>query len=127
MALSFFGGLKMARNKHTPGPWEVHEVFEHDEVISRGVRQVGGKGINTGEDFEMFSEADARLIAASPDLLKAAKSKEACRHVGPGFQAWDVLRRAAIALRADGQHSTGRALDQIATALESAVEKAEGY
>jgi hypothetical protein len=59
--------------KPTPGPWEVREVIDDDVIISRGVRQVGGRGINQGVDIEMFSEADARLIAAAPDLLAALK------------------------------------------------------
>lgn len=65
--------LTHAALTHTPGPWEVHEVID-DYVISRGVRSsVTGKGINTGEDYEMFSEADAHLIAAAPELLEVLR------------------------------------------------------
>lgn len=64
--------------KHTPGPWSV--VNEHDEVtviagehISHGfkvryeiARDVGG---HRGDEY-----ANARLIAAAPDLLEAIQA-----------------------------------------------------
>jgi hypothetical protein len=53
-------------SKHTPGPWEAQEY-----ASPRGrwyVRQVGGlKTIN----YPLSNEANARLIAAAPELLKA--------------------------------------------------------
>lgn len=64
-----------AKTKGTPLPWEVHEVEDAGEVISRGFRQVGGMGINTGEDVELFSKADAEFIVRacnSHDALVAA-------------------------------------------------------
>lgn len=60
----------MSEAKHTPGPWtawnrgigwEVHHSVDDD-----------GYGISVNDGFrETFSEADARLIAAAPDMLAA--------------------------------------------------------
>jgi hypothetical protein len=69
--------MKAATVEHTPTPWEVHEVEDSGEVVSRGMRQVGGKGINKGEEFELFDKADAdfivRAVNAHDDLLAAAR------------------------------------------------------
>ncbi|ELC6296689.1 hypothetical protein RJO53_002834 [Enterobacter hormaechei] len=48
--------------KHTPGPW----YWDFEGLGSKDVL-VFGKGY----PFEMTSEANKRLIAASPDLLEA--------------------------------------------------------
>lgn len=60
----------------TPGPWEVYENTEDcgqedGEIASRGVRQIGGAGLNKGVEYELFSAADAHLIAAAPALYAA--------------------------------------------------------
>lgn len=62
----------MTEQKHTPGPW-----------IVRAVPNVGlvghtGYAIDFNEDQEqvvdfVYEEADAKLIAAAPDLLSIAK------------------------------------------------------
>jgi hypothetical protein len=62
-------------SKHTPGPWEtfkehnVRDVHDH-----RGVATCGGYSQNWNEDI-VYQEniANARLIAAAPELLEAAK------------------------------------------------------
>lgn len=68
------------RTTHTPGPWEhlwtnkvVHVVphkrdVERYENIATVLVPDGGHGVKT---------ANARLIAAAPDLLKAAKLAQA--------------------------------------------------
>lgn len=66
------------RTTHTATPWEVHEVRDDGEVISRGFCQVGGKGINRGECYELFSEEDAEFIVRAcnchDELLAALKA-----------------------------------------------------
>lgn len=66
----------MSKNKHTPGPWTYQQFHEHDEwyigcpvvdemvamVVSNSFLPVGSRN----------AEANARLIAAAPDLLEAA-------------------------------------------------------
>jgi hypothetical protein len=58
-------------DKHTPGPWQLHEVTN-----SRG--KVTRYRIYSGHDYGQHTdvarepqEADARLIAAAPELLEA--------------------------------------------------------
>ena len=67
---------------HTATPWEVHEINDghigDNEVISRGFRSsVTGKGINTGEDYEMFSAADAERIVQCVNACAGLSDPEA--------------------------------------------------
>ena len=61
--------------KHTPGPWELrHERYcgKTDHVIRIGTASVYfNRGIGNTEETAI---ANARLIAASPDLLEALQS-----------------------------------------------------
>lgn len=101
------------RPKHTPGPWR----WEYsDEECTRPIALAGpGKDvILASEDATgpraYVSEADARLIAAAPDLYAACKaSMTAIR---------ETIRRP-MGVQPD---SATEALDLIATALD----KAEG-
>ena len=58
-------------NKHTPGPWTVNA---YNEIESGAVRicsvdiEETNAGLNGGE-----GQANARLIAAAPDLLEALR------------------------------------------------------
>jgi hypothetical protein len=54
---------------HTPGPW-THEVHQLSEGFSGIVYAANGMRVGT----DHLSEDDARLIAASPDLLEACKA-----------------------------------------------------
>lgn len=80
--------------KHTPGPWTLdgpHQVW---------AESVGEYVAITAEieDFDAVprdqAEANARLIAAAPDLLEALKLAE--RHCPVNSEA-EILARAAIA------------------------------
>lgn len=63
----------------TQGKWEVYEIVDaHDEdddpedfVYARGMRVVGGAGLNKGEDIERFDKADAAFIAAAREDVPA--------------------------------------------------------
>lgn len=59
----YMQGLKV-----TEGPWEIYEVTDDTEVIARGIQQVNGRGINQGEEFELFHKADALLMAQAPSM-----------------------------------------------------------
>jgi hypothetical protein len=89
--------------QHTPGPWEVF----------KGLYGYGIKGICGGYHGDIDIEADARLIAAAPELLDALKqlTKDAervkevmLREVGIGMvdEVGLSLARAAIAKAAGG-------------------------
>jgi len=53
-------------SKHTPGPWEMGEETEGSVSIDGPDRQVG-----VAYDHMPLSRANARLIAAAPELLEA--------------------------------------------------------
>lgn len=59
-------------SKHTPGPWELKRV----SVIAGGIRisqsgYIGGQSQSVIEAAERTREANAKLIAAAPDMLAA--------------------------------------------------------
>lgn len=58
--------------KHTPGPWFVDRLSEHGYLL---VKPVGGQVVAQIDPVEE-EEANARLIAAAPDLLDALKAAE---------------------------------------------------
>ncbi len=66
-----------AEASHTPGPWRVVSRAFEASVCKDGIGAIANLGgkvrlINTVQDGEQM-RADARLIAAAPDLLAAAK------------------------------------------------------
>ena len=71
-------------NKHTPGPWKIQK-FEKPETVRfkvlakkgrRWASVLTGNKKSTGDLLmsEPQAEANARLIAASPDLLEALQA-----------------------------------------------------
>ena len=79
-------------SKFTPGPWNVDVVEKH----LFGIEQASGMWV-----AEAYVKADARLIAAAPDLLAALKITAAMLEE-LGFEQLGVeTARAAIA-RATG-------------------------
>ncbi|MEJ1159456.1 hypothetical protein [Prosthecomicrobium sp. N25] len=88
--------------KYTPGPWSFQpgqNNWPHPSVW-RG-NEGGFQVLGTSRER---SEADARLIAAAPDLLESLKDVVAVvQERDPGFDA-DVLRTArAVIARAEGR------------------------
>jgi hypothetical protein len=80
--------------KHTPGPWTVYEA-------GFSVADAWGHVLSTDVEGRMPEEAaaNARLIAAAPELLAAL---EALLSVYQGFAPWEgeVERQAEIKARA---------------------------
>jgi len=62
-------------SKHTPGPWKI--CYDNDTGPNDGCFrqwwQVGPAQVNIGSDHEE-AEANARLIAAAPELLDACRA-----------------------------------------------------
>lgn len=93
----------MSEATHTPGPWRIipraHE--RNGPCIQRG--REGGfmvKGMSSEAE-----DADARLIAAAPDLLAACKEAEeqlSIMAASPASNWWVQKLRAAIA-KAEGR------------------------
>lgn len=66
----------MREPKHTPGPWRLDKRASC-AVVGEGGRMVASTSVHTSntDDGEHVNEneANARLIAAAPELLKAAE------------------------------------------------------
>lgn len=83
-------------DKHTPGPW-VYEGPRNSIIV----------WADDGESRICFmtsdgpAEANARLIAAAPDLLKALKEAVYVAHAYDEHPGWLDAARAAIA-KAEG-------------------------
>ena len=89
-------------NKHTPGEWRVRNnsiggpLVSSDSGTIADVRTCGG--VHVGGPQHPETIANARLLAAAPDLLEALKELADC-----GAEAWGEDRpcvkwaRAAIA------------------------------
>ena len=92
--------------KHTPGPWK---------VVGKSIKSEIGRDQSTiaridsrGKFLPGYDEANARLIAAAPDLLEALKT---CRD----------------ALRDHVQYDNGESLERDGfVAATTAIGKAEG-
>jgi hypothetical protein len=101
----------MSKEGHTPGPWEVDR---HYWTIQRRLPE----GADSGELIEVFgrltggenSEANARLIAAAPDMLKAL---DEC------LALFDMV----TALDDHGSNAVGQAENLIRTAIAKATAK----
>ena len=73
-------------SKHTPGPWEAGRLAGPDQWMVSG-----GPDGNRTSIADVSGEANARLIAAAPDLLRA------CKYVAEIAVAWDPLTPGDIA------------------------------
>jgi hypothetical protein len=74
----------MGEQQHTPGPWEVvappqssrRVMMPDDTVEIRAARESGRRGMIAclyAQNFADEDEANARLIAAAPDMLAALR------------------------------------------------------
>lgn len=77
------------KSAHTPGPWHIRSKSDTDHPNKYNLRVTadceGGEVVvaeDIGYDTDPQSNADAQLIAAAPDLLKA---QQACERI---FSAW---------------------------------------
>ena len=75
---------------HTPGPWFTTKVSNYNEVARIG----RAWNISTMLPLADFGDvdADARLIAAAPDLLEALK--RAKRHLSVYSEEFDMAEQA---------------------------------
>lgn len=96
----------MSEAKHTPGPWVVAPYGNASLEIQGATDSVGRcyqvaiiKDHGDGPDFPIPIRANAKLIAAAPELLAALKRLEFAVIHGNGWQAWQDIKdqaRAAI-------------------------------
>lgn len=88
---------------HTPGPWSVYE--DANKVAAHGSRNlVRSSALGdyyteslTDERGEFFNPADARLIAAAPELLEALRAAYSDIQRLPGHTI-DMLGRIEAAI-----------------------------
>jgi selenophosphate synthetase-related protein len=92
------------KNTHTPGPWDVYagKMKNGDRIINDGE----GTPVAYAADYNEYAkddqvDANARLIAAAPDLLEAAQDALTAFQSGRNGSAAMVLLAAAIA-KAEG-------------------------
>ena len=100
------------QQQHTPGPWsyenEGQTVYVGDQIEGQWIAQVRGWGwLQKLKNGEAVQDANARLIASSPDLLEALiMCCQSMSSVLPDFNPFDQAAydkaRAAIAKATGG-------------------------
>lgn len=103
----------MSKVAHTPGPWSVIDnnwdfssVYGPDDCLIAEVQIHSSVTEENQHELEPVKEANARLIAAAPELLSALKMA----------QVW--LKMALVWLDADGRFDM--------QGINAAIAKAEG-
>lgn len=89
--------------KHTPGPWRVEGSrlgISRGHIISHGINSHGDGPEGYVCDTSGTTEADAQLIAAAPELLKALTMIAEMDGDQPARSDWDMVRIARAALKA---------------------------
>ena len=81
-------------SKHTPGPWTQDE---YGDVITPNRKTLVTEGIALGGRSTPETRANARLIAAAPELLAMLKDLVDLEGPQPGNSAWGDRALALIA------------------------------
>lgn len=103
----------MTSSKHTPGPWVIYEKPRQPGQLAPSVaREITGTGgipviadLRWNGENEKHGEANARLIAAAPELGEeldnTVAALESCMaHYGPKMPAADQRSREAQIIKA---------------------------
>lgn len=99
-------------SKHTPGPWMVAEKFNCADVRAVNGPYVASCNVSMAIDWKE-KEANARLIAAAPELLEVLQSAVTCGMV-PSSTA------------ADGGANKHSEWVRVADQIRAAINKATG-
>lgn len=84
--------------QHTPGSWEVETIFGRTWISVRDHRSVRSRIAMLTLDKKKDNKANARLIAASPQLLQAARNALGYMRRSGENSVWaDELESAVIA------------------------------
>ena len=111
---------------HTPAPWAFLNHKGDESLLAFGIGSV--EEMHDMDRYGWYSTwcmikpEDARLIAAAPDLLEAARMLNDCLHIDLGDLTYLVRER-------EGQGWDGPAVSQWSdgvTRLRSAIAKATG-
>ena len=119
-------------SKHTPGPWEVSgEIFDNDGQPETAIQALNGAAtvavaLEFGQNNPHIREANARLIAAAPDLLEQLKI--ARREIAALSQVYiAMLTNQATGLIDDPDHVLIAQADRdMLNGFDAAIAKAEG-
>jgi hypothetical protein len=66
------GGQRMSKLQHTPGPWKACERGDYSDFDKQSQIIIGDEmRICAVHSYDIEGEANARLIAAAPDMLEA--------------------------------------------------------
>ncbi|MBB5663219.1 putative secreted protein [Rhizobium leguminosarum] len=107
----------MVESKHTPGPWTMRIAGNGDCGISAEGTGVFAEAFaeirHSGENARDEAKANARLIAAAPDLLDALKEMRA------------AVFGATVGDEPDVYHDYDR-LSSLAALVISVIDEAEG-
>ena len=100
------------KNQHTPGPWELGPVSYRRNEQERSITKYGARlfTLSNRADQPTAGEANARLIAAAPELLAALQDIVQAHEVKMGAGAVKLridLARAAIAKANRVLHAAG--------------------
>ena len=95
-------------NKHTPGPWKFGwESFDREwaivttisgSIIANVTTETGPDAISKPAPRKMPAEANARLIAAAPNMLDALREFVGAVDAGTHFADLSVLQNARTAI-----------------------------
>jgi hypothetical protein len=100
----------MSKHAHTPGPWDYYDMAAYGIAICKGC--IGGQNVGHAHMYVGLTAeettANARLMAAAPDMLEALREA-----------------RAAAAELCTEQHYKNRVLAVMAR-IDAAIAKAEG-
>lgn len=79
--------------KHTPGPWSL-SLTTAEDLPCVEIGSASWCPLGSGSDPKQ-DDANARLIAAAPDLLRALKAAHApCKTVEQSIGAWKLAEEA---------------------------------
>ena len=59
--------------QHTPGPWHIYRYGKHPRAVWGATNALPVAIIHSDGTSSVANDANARLIAAAPELLQAAK------------------------------------------------------
>ena len=90
----------------TPGPWLFDD--EHEEVTSearrrKGLTRIATVNLGWSEPFNSEQNANARLIAAAPDLLEALKALLERYALAIGNEGIECYQARAAIAKATGE------------------------
>lgn len=92
----------------TPGPWSVYGSAYPGVIVDKSGEQVAA-ALSDAVQSEAERHANARLIAAAPELYEALTQaeiavQELCNDQNPANECWNILRSIRTALsKANGE------------------------